>query len=246
MAEHPHTVRPRAPAQAKAPRSTPRGPATRLAHVLAAAALGLAAAPAIAAGPYVGASGGYAWIDVNASDIEGAFAVDDAFVASDTSIDDTDTAWKAFAGYRFNQFFAVEASYVDLGQASFVTTVTSAPPPYNAFTPFQVHGTAEATGYSVVAIVGVPLGPGALLFAKAGAFRWEADFTERVPGFATARVARSERDTKPTYGVGFELRLWQALRLRAELERFEEVGSGIGGRKGTDVDLASAGLVFQF
>ena len=238
------------PEHASCAQRSNRSPLTRA--VSAGVALGMAAA-ALAApvhgwagGPYVGASGGHAWVDVNAGDIENAFAVDDAFVASGTSIDDTDTAWKAYAGYRFNRYLAVEIGYVDLGQATFVTTVTSAPPPYNAFTPFEIHGTAEATGYNLVAVVGVPLGPGAMLFAKAGAFRWEADFTERVPGLSAARVARTERDTKPTYGVGIELRLWEALRLRAELERFEEVGSGIGGREGIDVDVASAGLVFQF
>jgi hypothetical protein len=45
--------------------------------------------------------------------------------------------------------------------------------------------------------------------------------------------------------VGLELRLGEAARIRAEWERFEEVGSGIGGREGADVDLASAGLTFE-
>jgi OOP family OmpA-OmpF porin len=211
-------------------------------------ALTLIAAPTLvpAAGFYVGASGGQAWVDVGAGEIENAFALDDAFRASDTRIDDTDTGWKAYAGYRFNPYIAIEGGYVDLGEASFQTTITDAPPPYDAFTPFRIEGLAEATGYNLVAIVGVPLGAAGFVFAKAGAFRWDADFTERVPSLGATRLTRSESDTKPTYGVGLEVKLWEAVHLRAELERFEEVGAGIGGREGTDIDMASAGLIFQF
>lgn len=199
-----------------------------------------------AAGPYVGASVGQAWVDASAAEIEAAFASDDAFVASGTTIDDSDTGWKAYVGYRFNPYFALEGGYVDLGKATFLTNIVSAPPPFGAFTPFQIHGTAEATGYNLTAIVGMPLGSAAFLFAKGGAFYWDADFTETVPGFGAARVARSESDTKLTYGAGLELGLSDGLRIRGEWERFEEVGSGIGGREGTDVDLASVGLMFEF
>jgi OOP family OmpA-OmpF porin len=204
-------------------------------------------APVLAfAGPYVGASVGQAWIDASATEIEAAFARDDDFVATGTTIDDSDTGWKAFVGYRFNSFLALEGGYVDLGKATFSTTIASAPPPYDAFTPFQINGTAEATGYNLTAIVGMPLGSAAFLFAKGGAFHWDADFTETIPGFGAARVARSESDTKPTYGAGLELRLGHGARIRAEWERFEDVGSGIGGREGTNVDLASAGLMYEF
>jgi OOP family OmpA-OmpF porin len=205
-------------------------------------------APSLAqtGGPYIGASAGQAWIDVNAGEIESAFAQDDGFVASGTTIDDTDTAWKAFVGYRFNSFLALEGGYVDLGGATFVTTITSAPPPADALTPFLIHGNAEATGYNLTAIVGMPLGSAVFLFAKGGAFQWSADFSETIPGAAGARVARNETDTTPTYGVGIEFRMNRWLRARAEWERFEEVGSGIGGREGRNVDLASGGLVFGF
>lgn len=211
-------------------------------------AITLLSAPLLtfADGAYIGASAGQAWIDVSAEEIEDAFARDDGFVASGTTIDDADSGWKAFLGYRFNSFLALEGGYVDLGKATFVTTIVSAPPPADALTPFQIHGTAKATGYNAAAILGIPLGSAALLFVKGGAFHWTADFMETIPGTAGARVDRSESDTKPTYGAGLELRLSRWARIRAEWERFEEVGSGIGGRQGAHVDLASAGLVFGF
>jgi hypothetical protein len=82
------------------------------------------------------------------------------------------------------------------------STITDAPPPFDAFTPFQIQGAAEATGVNLVAIAGVPLGSAAFLFAKADAFHWETDFTERVQGLAVTRLSRSESDTKLTWGGG--------------------------------------------
>ena len=42
--------------------------------------------------------------------------IDNAGIAGST--DKEDNAWKAFGGYQFNQNFAVEGGYVDLGKAS--------------------------------------------------------------------------------------------------------------------------------
>ena len=41
---------------------------------------------------------------------------DDGF--DDIDFDDSDTGFKVFGGYSFNQNFAIEASYFDLGEAS--------------------------------------------------------------------------------------------------------------------------------
>ena len=35
-----------------------------------------------------------------------------------TSCEDTETAWKLFAGYRFNRYLAVEGSYIDWGETT--------------------------------------------------------------------------------------------------------------------------------
>jgi OOP family OmpA-OmpF porin len=208
----------------------------------------LVSAPLFAAdsGPYIGGAGGQARLEADVSAIDAAFLQDDGFVATGTTFDNHDTAWKAFLGYRFNSFFALEGGYVDLGQATFDTTIVSAPAPYDALTPFPIHAVADAKGYNLVAIVGVPILPAVSVYAKGGAFRWKADYSEIIPSTGTVRVARSEEGTKPTFGAGVELRLNQWVRLRAEWERFLEVGSGIGGRTGANVDLGSVGLVLKF
>lgn len=194
---------------------------------------------------YLGASVGQSRIDATTGEIDDAFLIDDAFVASGTTLDKTDTGWKAYLGYRFNPFFALEAGYADLGQATFDTTIVDAPPPFDAFVPFPIRATATADGILLSGVLHLPLTERFSLLAKAGAFRWQAEFKERVPGFGT-RVSRTERETDAAYGAGVEFGFTEALRARLEFERFKDVGKGIGGREGRDIDYFSAGIVFAF
>jgi OOP family OmpA-OmpF porin len=195
---------------------------------------------------YLGASVGQSSIDATSSEIEQGFLVDDGFVASGTTLDDSDTGWKAYLGYRFNRFFALEGGYADLGEASFNTTIVAAPPPFGAFTPFPIHGTATAEGALLSAVLHLPLSERFSLFAKAGVFQWDAEFKETIPGTGITRVSRSEKETDPAYGLGAELGITEALRARLEFEQFKDVGKGIGGREGADIDYYSAGIVFGF
>jgi OOP family OmpA-OmpF porin len=195
---------------------------------------------------YLGASAGQSRIDATSAEIDQAFLIDDGFVATGTTLDETDTGWKAYLGYRFNRFFALEGGYADLGEATFNTTIVSAPPPFGAFTPFPISATATADGVMLSGVLHLPLTERFSLLAKAGVFRWQAEFTERIPGTGITRVSRTEKETDAAYGVGAEFGLTDALRLRVEAERFKDVGKGIGGREGRDIDYFSAGIVFGF
>lgn len=193
---------------------------------------------------YLGASVGQSRIDATTAEIDQAFLIDDGFVASGTTLDKTDTGWKGYLGYRFNRFFALEGGYADLGEATFNTTIIGAPSPY--VTPFPINATATADGVTFAGVLYLPLTERFSFLAKAGMFRWQAEFTERIPGTGITRVSRSERETDPAYGAGAELGLTDALRLRVEFERFKDVGKGIGGREGRDIDYYSAGVVLRF
>src|SRR5918995_2150752 len=129
---------------------------------------------------YVGGSIGQSSIDATAGEIEEAFLIDDDFVAAGTTLDKTDTGWKAHVGYRFLPMFALEAGYADLGQATFNTTIVEAPPPNDAMTPFPIEGTATVDGAQLAAVLQVPLAGPFSSLARAGAFRWEAKFTELI------------------------------------------------------------------
>ena len=61
-------------------------------------------------GPYVGV--GWGQFNLNIKNLG------DAGTAADDIVHSNDNAWKAFVGYRFNRFLALEAAYIDLGKPS--------------------------------------------------------------------------------------------------------------------------------
>jgi OmpA-OmpF porin, OOP family len=220
-----------------------------VAAVLSCALLGATFAPLpVSAQPYwyAGGSVGQSAIDATSAEIEQGFLADDAFVVSGTTLDDTDTGWKAYLGYRFNRFLAAEGGYADLGKASFATTIVSAPAPFSALTPFPIHATATARGAFLSGLVHLPLTECFSLFAKAGAYRWEAKFTERIPPTGITRLSRTERKTDLNYGAGLQWQFTSRVGGRLEWERFKDVGRGIGARDGQDIEFISAGLFFRF
>lgn len=195
---------------------------------------------------YLGASAGQSAIKASSGDVDTGFLLDDGFTASGTTLDKTDTGWKGYAGYRFNRFFAAEGGYADLGEASFNTTIVSAPSGTTPSPPFPIHATATASGAFLTAIARWPFTEDFSLFAKGGAFRSEAKFTEVIEGTGITRVSRTESRTDANYGAGLEWMFSGAVGARLEWERFRNVGRGIGGREGRDVDFVSAGLMVQF
>lgn len=195
---------------------------------------------------YLGASVGQSRIDATSGEVERGFLIDDAFTASDTTLDKTHTGWKAYLGYRFNPYLAAEGGYADLGNARFNTTIISAPPGTTPAPPFRINATATAKGVFLSGLAHLPVTQNFSLFAKAGLFRSEAKFTEQIPGTDITRVSRTERNTEANYGVGLQLQFARMIGGRLELERFNKVGRGIGGREGRDVDFVSAGILLQF
>ena len=85
------------------------------------ALLSLATAPAHgAAGWFVGVGGGASSIDgledASAAELESAVGEGGIGVSITTvDTDDSDSGWRLFGGYRFNDYFAFETFYTDLG-----------------------------------------------------------------------------------------------------------------------------------
>src|SRR5262245_24371923 len=80
-------------------------------------------------GIYIGANIGGSNVDIDKDDIDAA--VVDAFnsagfavIDGDSSLDDSDTTWSLAVGYQFNPYIAVEAAWVDLGEATYKATGT--------------------------------------------------------------------------------------------------------------------------
>lgn len=110
----------------------------------------------------------------------------------DVDLDDDDTAYKLFGGYRATPNFGIEGGYRNFGEAS--------------AGPFSV----ETDGLDVTGVGFLPLGP-VDLFAKGGVIFWNTDGGGGFP---------DDDGTDLTYGVGGQLNLGN-LFVRVESEWFE-------------------------
>ncbi len=108
-----------------------------------------------------------------------------------------DTAYKVFAGWRFNQFIGVELNYIDLGN------------PDDTIGGLKVD--AEINGFAPYLIGTVPLGP-IELFAKVGYYFYDVKLNAESIG------SIDESDEDLVYGGGLGLTLFGHLHARIEYE----------------------------
>jgi OmpA-OmpF porin, OOP family len=176
------------------------------------AALALTAAMAAQAdvqpGFYAGAGFGSTKID------------DDGF--DDIDFDDSDTGFKVFGGYSFNQNFAIEATYFDLGEAS---------GSFGVGDNFDV----GISGLGVSAVGVLPLGDMFSVFGKVGYASYDIDAHVEIAGVGSGSASESESDM--TFGVGAALSFGQ-FEARAEYEAINVDGG--------DANMISLSGVFRF
>ncbi len=197
-------------------------------------ASGSIAAMAADSGWYAGASLGQSSTDYEAGTLKSALEAAGA-TGVVASVDNTDTAWKLFGGYQVNKNFAVEAAYVNLGSlTSNATYATPAGSPYRFNT--------DGDGYLLSVVGTLPVNETFAVFAKAGVFAWNLEATEST---TLASANASADGTDMAYGLGVNWRISKQMGLRAEWDRFQDVGGGNNFNK-HDVDLYSLGAVFHF
>ncbi|HEX6156074.1 MAG TPA: outer membrane beta-barrel protein [Burkholderiales bacterium] len=196
------------------------------ATAVAAAALAiLIATPAWSqdAGFYLGASIGQSKAKDTCDD-SGAF-----------SCDDTDTAWKIFAGYQFNRHFAVEAGYTDLGEVSLSAASATS----------SVRGTIELSAFELMAVGSFPVVDRFSLYGKLGLYRAETEQKLQVTlGSLTVSDNKTEKNADLTFAFGARFDITRNLGVRAEWQRYLDVGGGEIGED--DVDVLSVGLLYRF
>jgi OOP family OmpA-OmpF porin len=143
--------------------------------------------------------------------------------------------FKAFGGYQFNRYFALEAGYFDLGKFGY--TATTVPPA-------GMTGLSKINGGNVDAVGILPLSGRFSVFARIGYDYVYANDTFAGYGAVVAQVPeRSEHSNNYKYGAGLQFAVNKYVGLRAEAERYR-VKDGIGNRG--DIDLFTAGVVFRF
>lgn len=173
-----------------------------------------------------------------------------------TAFDARDSAWKTFAGVRFNPVLALELTYADLGSHRMITTLQGGDPPL----PAAIAIDRRISGYGLDLVATAPLGWSRVeIFARAGAFRSRLEATAALSGNIVftggdpnERVRGTTRDeTVLKLGIGAECRLAGNAAMRLEWERYTSVGKpfAIGGSGTTgqaDTDVVSLGVTMRF
>ena len=136
-------------------------------------------------GSYVGASMGKAQI-----------------AADELNFDEGDTGFKVFVGYTFNQYAALELSYIDSGTPT-----------------LEGNGaTLEVEGTAVVAatLVGIPVGNMFNCFGKVGFAFFDGEATARS---TTQSAYAEDTSINLAFGLGASVTFWQRFEVRAEYEK---------------------------
>lgn len=179
---------------------------------------------------YIGGSGGQAqYQDVD--QVETACATAGAVCTAD----DTDTAFKFFAGYRIAPYLAVEGGYLDLGQAG-----------AEAAAPVSATAALSAQGGYLALMPHIPIGRTGSIFGRIGVSAAEAELTVTSNG---ATATDSTGAAALVFGAGAEIHLTEQVAIRAEWERhsFDEALEIAGVEiDAPDIDVLSAGLVISF
>ncbi len=143
------------------------------------------------------------------------------------SCDDSDTAWKVLAGYQVNRNFAAELGYIDFGK------VQASGPGGTA--------SAEATAFDLVGVGILPVADRFSVYGKLGFYHGTVDAKVRT---ITLNADASDDSTDLTFGFGGRFDLTTQFGLRAEWQRYSDVGGSDTGK--SDIDVISLGAIYRF
>ena len=146
--------------------------------------------------------------------------------------DDSTSGYKAIAGLRLLDSFAIEANYIDHGNAVVPTGIVCI---QFITVPCPADTSLKAKTLSAFA-VGFLHFPLVDLFAKAGVDSWKLDGHSTGGFVPTFRV--NESGTDPAYGAGLQLH-FGSLGARLEYERFEFARS-------RTLDTVSVSFIYTF
>src|SRR5262245_1229095 len=142
--------------------------------------------------------------------IDGLDGVDEAI----DGLDADDTAWKIFAGWRFNPYLAVEAAYVDFGRPRDRFTATGSSGDYQV----------ELSGLAPFVVASVPLGP-VELSGRIGYYFYDVKTRADFDDLTQDVFKSSDSGQDLAYGVGLGLTMFERLNARLEYERIDLEGA---------------------
>jgi OOP family OmpA-OmpF porin len=157
-----------------------------------------------------------------------------------SSCDDKDTAWRVFLGYQFTPNIAVEAGYADLGKATASGSV---------FVPgvgtVAADAKFESTAWDLVAVGMLPLASQFSLYGKLGLYYGEVKASgSGTVGGITVPVSDKDTTTDLTFGIGAGWDINRNFGIRAEYQKYKDMGGSNTGK--SDIDVLSIGALYRF
>jgi OOP family OmpA-OmpF porin len=143
------------------------------------------------------------------------------------SCDDTDLSWKILGGYRVNRNFAAELGYIDFG------SVTASGPGGSLGVQIQA--------FDLVGVGILPVTDRFSLYGKIGAYHGTVDSSVQL-GAAHAKASNDSTDL--TFGFGASFDITRQFGVRAEWQRYNDVGGSDTGKD--DIDVLSVGALVRF
>ncbi|MBU1397263.1 MAG: outer membrane beta-barrel protein [Gammaproteobacteria bacterium] len=145
-----------------------------------------------------------------------------------STCDDSDTAWKIYGGLEVNEYLAMEVGYADLGEAKYSGTPS---------------GTAEVHGMTMQAVGTFAITPSLSVIGRGGMNFLNLEKNGTIAGTPTNNVG--DTDVVWSLGLGAQYNLSKSVGLRAEWERYFDVGDADTTGE-IDIDLISASVVYTF
>ena len=148
---------------------------------------------------------------------------------------DRDTGYKVFGGYQFNNNFALEGGYFDLGKFGYTANTTP---------PGTLSGDIRLKGLNLDAVGTLPITEKLSVLGRVG-----VNYTEASDAFTGAGAVSvlnpnpSKSEANYKVGLGLQYAFTENLAMRVEAERYR-VNDAIGNNG--HVDLVSVGLIYRF
>lgn len=138
---------------------------------------------------------------------------DDVFIADvcaqigvECEIDDSDTGLRAFTGFRFNEYIALEGAYVDYGEVS-------------GGVPDLADVRGDFKGLTLALMPSIPLGKAVSVYGKIGGVAWYGDLEASSP-LVDEKVEGDGAGGSMLFGGGVALNLGENAAFKLGWERF--------------------------
>jgi OOP family OmpA-OmpF porin len=202
--------------------------------VLALSLLSSTATLAADNGWYVGGSYGETRADTINAQIVNAL-IGNGYTAQSMNDDENDRGYKFFGGYQFNDSFALEGGYFELGKFRYQAEM-------DRLAVVRGDSLTKGANFDLVGIK--PLTENLSVFARVGAVYAESRSRRWDTGAFINQYDHSEEDDLSyKFGVGAQYDFSDALGIRLEAERYRI--DDLGGSK-SSIDMISLGLVYHF